>query len=109
MSDAKTPRLDRGQRGVFGLSLREGLDNPENKPHELDLQAAVLPRAARWWASRGFSIFPVAPRSKEPHSLLAPHGFKNATTDPVIVDQWWRRCPNANVGFRTGMVFVVDL
>ncbi len=31
-----------------------------------------------------------------------PHGFKDATTDPGTIAEWWARCPSANVAIATG-------
>lgn len=30
------------------------------------------------------------------------HGLEDATADPAVVADWWRRWPSANVGIRTG-------
>lgn len=54
--------------------------------------------AALGYAERGFPVFVLNPRSKEPHGLLAPHGFKSASTDPDTIKRWWGECPDANVG-----------
>lgn len=40
------------------------------------------------------------------------HGFYDATTDPVAIETWYRRHPQANVGIRTGSaagIFVLDI
>lgn len=43
------------------------------------------------------------------HPRLA-HGLKEASTDLELVNEWWGRWPNANVGLRTGVAFdVLDL
>jgi hypothetical protein len=60
-------------------------------------------------ATRGMAVFPCLPRSKQP---ATPHGFKDATTDPAIIEQWWRTDPSYNVGIATGKasnVFVIDV
>lgn len=49
--------------------------------------------AAHAWAHRGCAVFPVG-RDKQP---LTPHGFKDGTTDPAVIDQMWDRHPRANV------------
>jgi hypothetical protein len=35
------------------------------------------------------------------------HGLTEATTDPRLIDVWWSRWPEANVGLRTGIVMDV--
>jgi hypothetical protein len=60
-------------------------------------------------ATRGMAVFPCLPRSKQP---ATPHGFKDATTDPAIIEQWWRTDLSYNVGIATGKasnVFVIDV
>jgi len=40
------------------------------------------------------------------------HGVHDATTDPVLIGEWWRRSPGANVGIATGAasgLVVVDV
>lgn len=75
-------------------------------------------KAAHWFARRGYPVFPIWPPEadascsckdpdcsspgKHPLSLLVPHGFKDATTDPQSIDQWWASWWDANVGVRTG-------
>lgn len=68
----------------------------------------ALAQAALWYAQQNIPVFPLQPRSKEPfpHS----HGFKDATTDPDQVRQWWQTNPSANIGAPTGVVFdVIDI
>jgi len=61
--------------------------------------------AALAYAARGWPVFPCKPRGKEP---LTPHGFKDATTDEVVIRDWWSRWPDANIGIPTGAsTFVV--
>jgi len=56
-------------------------------------------------AGRGVPVFPCT-ADKVPHVKLGP-GFKNATTDPDQIREWWSRWPNALVSVRTGVKFVV--
>lgn len=62
------------------------------------MTAPILAAALRY-AARGWPVFPCRPESKEPATA---HGFKDATTDPDVIRQWWRRMPAANVAIATG-------
>lgn len=44
-------------------------------------------------------VFPCLPGGKRP---LTPSGFHDATTRTWVVDGWWRRYPDANIGVPTG-------
>lgn len=84
-------------------------------------------QAALFYAALGWPIFPVWPMrggacgcgkpdcpnpGKHPLGSLAPHGFKDAATDADIINQWWDKCPDANIGLATGAasgVFAVDI
>lgn len=41
-------------------------------------------------------------KGKHPFAELVPHGVKDATTDEITINDWWKRKPNANVGIATG-------
>lgn len=56
------------------------------------------------YAGGGFPVFPLVPRDKRP---LTTNGFKNATTDPAIIETWWDQWPGANIGIATGHAFDV--
>lgn len=59
-------------------------------------------------AARGRPIFPCG-ADKRP---LTAHGFKDATTDPEQIQEWWGRWPTALIGMPTGApsrVFVLDV
>lgn len=56
------------------------------------------------WAGWGMAVGPLVPRGKEP---LIPGGFKNFTTDPAQIRQWWSRWPNANIGMTPAADVVV--
>jgi hypothetical protein len=62
------------------------------------------------YAERGWPVFPCAVKEKVPHGKLAPHGFKDASTDPDIIRGWWTAEPEANIGLPTGLAFdVLDI
>jgi len=65
-----------------------------------------LLEAALRYAELGYPVFPCAPGGKTP---ITPHGFKNATTDPAVIEAWWTKHPNANVGMPTAGLFVIDV
>jgi hypothetical protein len=61
---------------------------------------------ARW---RGWAVFPVRPRAKEP---LVAGAYKAATADLEQVEAWWATWPDANIGLATGErsgVWVLDI
>lgn len=82
---------------------------------------ASRPDLARELIHQGLHVFPLRPRDKVtlancdrrcPRTAACRdadtpcpcwpdqpcHGFRAATTDPTVIDQWWRRWPAANVG-----------
>ena len=63
--------------------------------------------AALLYASLGWRVFPLLPKSKEPATT---HGFKDAVTDEAKIREWWKQNPNYNVGIATGRgLCVVDV
>lgn len=68
-----------------------------------------LREAALAYAQRGWAVFPLQRRSKEPAVAGA---YKAATTDVGQVSTWWHRWPDANIGLATGAVsglWVLDI
>ena len=59
-----------------------------------------LHRAARWYAGRGWHVFPLRPGEKTP--LPRSRGCHDATDDLEEVDAWWTETPNANLGIHPG-------
>lgn len=67
---------------------------------------------ALFYASRGWPVFPLKPRGKEPLGTLAPHGLKDATTDTAAICRWWSQVADANIGLATGAragIWVLDI
>jgi len=63
--------------------------------------------AALDYAKRGWPIFPLRPRGKQP---ITTNGFKAATQDHDLILAWWATNPDANVGIATGDAFdVLDI
>jgi Bifunctional DNA primase/polymerase, N-terminal len=61
------------------------------------------------YASRGWQVFPLQVRAKEP--LERSRGFYDACTNPARLQRWFERYPY-NVGIRTGTasgIFVLDV
>lgn len=58
-------------------------------------------------AARGLFVFPVA----KDKSTRTAHGFKDATTDPDKIREWWAKMPAANPGLYPGAsdVLVLDV
>ena len=60
-----------------------------------------LKEAALQYANIGLAVFPLIEKDKRP---LTANGFKDATTNPAKIEEWWAIHPNANVGIATGQV-----
>jgi hypothetical protein len=67
---------------------------------------SALGQAALNYARHHWPVFPCEPRGKRP---LCKHGLKDATTDGERIRAWWRKWPDANVGFPTGERVVLDI
>jgi hypothetical protein len=69
----------------------------------------TLAAAALRYANLGIPVFPCVPGGKHP---LTPNGFHDATSVARVVQAWWHRNPEANIGLPTGVstgVLVVDV
>jgi len=65
--------------------------------------------AALMYADNGIAVFPIVPNEKNP---LTKNGFYDATTDHSVINGWFKKDPDANIGIRTGTVngvMVVDV
>lgn len=68
-----------------------------------------LVKAAAYYASIGWQVFPCKEGEKTP---LTKNGVKDATSDPDQIQSWWSRWPNANIALACGPesgVAVVDV
>lgn len=81
-------------------------------------------QSAVWWATQDVPVLPLhhpilvdgdlacscrKPKchspAKHPIADLVPNGLTDASRDPEVVADWWRRYPFANIGLRTGIEF----
>lgn len=70
-----------------------------------------LHKWARYYAERGFAIFPLVPGTKSP--FAGSSGSKDATCDLEQVDAWWAAHPEANIAVKPsasmGGLYVFDV
>ncbi len=67
----------------------------------------LMLRAALAYAHHDRDVFPCHPKGKIP---LTEHGLKDATRDPAIIQAWWARWPDANIGVAMGSgLFALDI
>jgi hypothetical protein len=69
------------------------LDDPSQEP-----KLSML-SYAKACVARGWKIFPLQPRQKNP---ATPHGFKDATNDLEQINRWWTENTNYNIGVACG-------
>jgi hypothetical protein len=80
---------------------------PDDERPMSELARAALSYATRW----GLHVLPLLVARKEPHGLSVPHGYRDASSDPNTIADWWHRAPRANVGIAcapSGLV-VIDV
>jgi hypothetical protein len=76
----------------------------------MPFQSSENLRAALAYAGQlEWSVFPLAPRGKEPVGYLVPHGVLEATKDVARIHEWWARSPRASVGIAMGASGLVAL
>ena len=64
---------------------------------------------AMFYVEHNIKTFPVKRQGKSP---LCPKGFKSATTDKVVLQEWNKKFPDCNIGIPTGHInglLVVDV
>jgi hypothetical protein len=80
------------------------------------IDQSSLAAAALSYARRGWAVLPLwwtksgrcacgrseCKPGKHPLWKLAPNGVNNASSDPALVEAWWRAYPKANIGLATG-------
>lgn len=64
--------------------------------------------AALKYAEKGWHVFPLTPRGKQP---IIARGFLSASVDPAQIRDWWRETPDANIGLWPGRsnLLVIDI
>jgi hypothetical protein len=70
------------------------------------VNAPGLGTAAERLGASGIPVFPCVPGGKRP---LTAHGFQDASADPDVINFWWRRQPDANIGVPTGTAGGIDV
>lgn len=93
-----------------GKSFQRMTDGQQNVPPN-ELLTAALRYADEGW--------PVLPLHSAPHGLCScgkdacpspgkhprtQHGVKDASSDPIVIQAWWQRWPQANIGLATGNI-----
>ncbi len=89
------PSTSDGQHLSNLIHLAGGVEVLPPKPVDLRAAALYYARRYRW------PVFPLRSRGKEP---LTSRGFKDATTLTPLIEFWWGRWPDANIGVPTGLL-----
>ncbi len=104
---------DKNENGALqsaAKNLTDKQDFKEDNTMKKETQEhAPLLKAALEYASRGWYVFPLIPKTKKP---LTPRGFKDASNDATQIQKWWSHHSTANIGIATGEksgIMVVDV
>lgn len=87
------------------VSQLEALIDAEERTKKVRLASPdALLGAALWYASNGVAVFPCQAGGKAPATR---NGFKDASTDPAQIREWWATNRHYNIGLPTGHSFDV--
>jgi hypothetical protein len=78
------------------------LMTPPNGKSSTPVVESPLMIAALDCVARGWFVFALGERAKEPDSDFSPHGFNSSTNEAATVRQIWTVKPNANYGIDLG-------
>lgn len=87
----------------------QNLTNTNNQLTKAGSGANML-AAALEYAEAGFAVFPLLPGEKIP--LRNSQGMKEATTNKAMIESWWTKTPQANIGISMGKIsgiFGIDI
>lgn len=76
----------------------QGPQAPEARP----VTDSLIVEYALGYAARGWAVFPLKPRSKEPYP--GTRGFKDASRDPDTIRRMFAGKADANIGIATGAI-----
>lgn len=76
------------------------------KGRAMPAQKTSMKASALWYAKRNWYVFPVTPGTKRP---LTKNGYKDASIVLEVIDAWWEKWPDANIGLACDMSGVVVL
>ncbi len=65
-----------------------------------------LKEAAKELIRMGFPVFPCQTKTKKP---LSTHGVSDASCDPAVIEAWWTRWPDANIGLACHRCLIIDV
>lgn len=80
---------------------------PDGLAHFKPEDAESVEQLMLYWVGQGWSVFPLAPRSKEPYA--GTNGVKDATNDPAQIAAWAKKWPDANIGGSCAGKLVIDV
>jgi hypothetical protein len=95
------PSTDDGPGALAGATEACGINHDQHSDTELARPQQALDAALRYIAL-GWPVFPCHRRGERRKQPLTANGFRNATTDPAVVNVWWSRWPDALIGVPTG-------
>jgi hypothetical protein len=116
----ESPPALSGAKRAEAETRGEAVPNPESMVNRETAQAGAMSAMLKWallYARLGLAVFPVhtirngwcscgkpdCKRSAGKHPMTR-HGYKDATTDPATLRNWWTLWPDANIGIATGRV-----